>query len=119
MIKPGMGWLLASVCCSSVAHLSLKLAAGGLRSAGPLKDLLKSAVLNPWLLAGISLHVLALGLWVLGLRQVQLSVAYPFIALGLVLVSLLSWGVLDERPVPTNWVGIALITAGVLVVAAR
>jgi multidrug transporter EmrE-like cation transporter len=119
MIKPGMGWLLASVCCSSVGHLSLKLAARTLQPIAGWQGLMTATVLNPWLIAGISLHVLALGLWVVGLRQVELSVAYPFIALGLVLVTLLSWGVLDERLVVTHWLGLALITAGVLVVATR
>jgi multidrug transporter EmrE-like cation transporter len=119
MIKPAMGWLLASVCCSSVAHLSLKLAARALPSAGSLPQLLAGAIFNPWLCAGIALHVFALGLWVIGLRTVDLSVAYPFIALGLVLVSLLSWGVLDERLAAAQWFGIALITVGVVTVAAR
>jgi len=74
---------------------------------------------SPWLLAGICLHVTALALWVMGLRQVELSVAYPFIALGLVLVTLLSWRVLGEPLAATHWVGMGLITAGVLVVAAH
>jgi multidrug transporter EmrE-like cation transporter len=114
-----MGWLLASVCCSSVAHLSLKLAARSLTGPANLPQLLATAIFNPWLAAGIALHVFALGLWVIGLRTVDLSVAYPFIALGLVLVSLLSWGVLNERLATAQWFGIALITAGVVTVATR
>ncbi|MDE2451190.1 MAG: EamA family transporter [Gammaproteobacteria bacterium] len=118
-MRPGLAWLLASVCCSSLGHLSLKLAARALGQPAGLWGLMGAATRCPWLLIGISLHVLALALWVMGLRQVELSVAYPFIALGLVLVTLLSWRVLGEPLVATHWVGMGLITVGVLVVAAR
>jgi multidrug transporter EmrE-like cation transporter len=118
-MRPGVAWLLASVCCSSLGHLSLKLAARALgRSAGAW-GLVRGAAQNPWLFAGICLHVVALALWVMGLRQVELSVAYPFIALGLVLVTLLSWSVLGEPLLASHWVGMGLIAAGVCVVAAR
>jgi len=117
MIRPGLGWLLASVCCSSVGHLSLKLAARSLQALTASGTPLLRAVLTPWFALGIALHVAALGLWVMALRRVELSIAYPFIALGLVLVSLLSWGVLAERPQPAYWLGLTLIVAGVLVVA--
>jgi multidrug transporter EmrE-like cation transporter len=73
--------------------------------------------MNGWLLTGAILHVTALALWVAGLRQVELSVAYPFIALGLVLVSTLSWMFLGESMNVARIAGILLIAAGVLVVA--
>lgn len=118
-MRPGIGWLLASVCLSSLGHLSLKLAA--LRLPGRLEwaSMLPTLAANPWLPVGITLHVLALGLWMIGLRQVELSIAYPFIALGLVLVTLLSWSVLGEHLHALQWLGIALVTSGVVVVAAR
>ena len=118
-MRPGLAWLLASVCCSSFGHLSLKLAARSLGQPAGISGLMTAALRSPWLLTGICLHILALALWVMGLRQVELSIAYPFIALGLVLVTLLSWSVLGEPLVATHWVGMGLITAGVLVVAAR
>jgi multidrug transporter EmrE-like cation transporter len=118
-MRAGLGWLLASVCCSSVGHLSLKLAATSLQRARDSVLPPLAALLTPWLCLGIALHVIALGLWVTGLRRVELSIAYPFIALGLVLVTLLSWSVLGERPAPSYWLGLVLIIAGVLTVAAR
>ena len=100
-------------------HLSLKLAARALGRPTGLWGLAGAAARSPWLFTGIALHVLALALWVMGLRQVELSVAYPFIALGLVLVTLLSWSVLGESLLATHWVGMGLIAAGVVVVAAH
>ncbi len=119
MIRPGIGWLLASVCLSSLGHLALKLAARTLRMPGGWTEVVPALLGNPWLPAGITLHVLALGLWMIGLRQVDLSIAYPFIALGLVLVTLLSWSVLGERLHSLQLLGIALVATGVVVVAAR
>ena len=118
-MRPGILWLLASVCLSSLGHLLLKLAAVRLPGRLEWTRLLPTLMANPWLPAGITLHVLALGLWLVGLRQVELSIAYPFIALGLVLVTVLSWSVLGEHLRATQWLGIALVATGVIVVAAR
>src|SRR5215831_7795084 len=111
MIRPGIGWLLGSVGLSSLGHLCFKLAARSLRMPEHLTQILPTLVGNPWLPAGITLHVLALALWMIGLKQVDLSIAYPFIALGLVLVTLLSRTVLGEHPGAIQWLGMALITA--------
>ena len=118
-MRRGIVWLLVSVCLSSLGHLSLKLAALRLPDRLEWNRLLPLLVSNPWLPVGVSLHVLALGLWLVGLRQVELSIAYPFIALGLVLVTLLSWSVLGEPLRASQWLGIALVATGVIVVAAR
>ena len=59
----------------------------------------------------------ALTLWVVGLRRVDLSVAYPFIALGLVFVSLLSWAFLREGVGPARVMGMLLISSGVALIA--
>jgi multidrug transporter EmrE-like cation transporter len=72
---------------------------------------------NGWLIVGVILHALALALWVVGLKHVELSVAYPFIALGLVLVSLLSWMFLSEGLGAARLMGMLLIASGVALIA--
>jgi len=109
--------ILVSVLCSSLAHVSLKLAAPRFVLAGAPLDVLLRLAGNGWLLAGVGLHATALVLWTLGLRRAELSYAYPFIALGFVFVALLSWAVFDESLQPMRMAGIALIVCGVLVVA--
>jgi multidrug transporter EmrE-like cation transporter len=47
--------------------------------------------LNPWLWAALILYGTATLLWIIILQNVQLSLAYPFVALGFVLVPLASW----------------------------
>lgn len=112
----GYLWAMASICCSSVAHLLLKLAAQRLDLDGVPLMLLVRLATNPWLVFGITLHVVALGFWVIALRNLDLSAAYPFIALGLVLVALLSATVLGEHLSALRLAGMTLIVAGVVVV---
>jgi drug/metabolite transporter (DMT)-like permease len=108
-------WILSSVLCSSIAHFALKLGALRLNIDG--RAAATSFELNRWLVLGAGLHALALGLWVVGLKHVELTVAYPFIALGFVFVSLLSWLFLSEVVNPARLVGMLLIGSGVVLIA--
>jgi len=110
-------WILASVLCSSLAHFALKLGALRLNVDDVSGGMFAGFPINRCLLLGGGLHAIALGLWVVGLRYVELSVAYPFIALGLVFVSLLSWMFLQEMVGPVRLVGMLLISSGVVLIA--
>jgi len=110
-------WIVASVLCSSFAHFSLKLGALRLNAGGGLVNMIVRLSTNGWLILGAALHAIALTLWVIGLKRVELSVAYPFIALGFALVSLLSWAFLGETFDTARLVGILLIATGVMVIA--
>lgn len=112
-----MGWLLASVCCSALAHLSLKAGAVQLTIPSPAREMFIAVATNRWLLIGAALHAVALALWVVGLRSIELSVAYPFIALGFVLVAFLSYLFLGEAIGVARLGGMLLIVAGVLLIA--
>lgn len=100
-----------------MAHLALKLGALRLEIDGKLIDVILRLGTNGWLIVGALLHAIALALWVMGLKRVELSVAYPFIALGLVLVSLLSWAFLNETLNTARVMGMLLITSGVVFIA--
>jgi drug/metabolite transporter (DMT)-like permease len=110
-------WIVLSVLCSSIAHFSLKLGALRLNVDSESSNTLLPFGANWWLILGGALHVLALALWVVGLRYVALSVAYPFIALGFVLVSLLSWMFLSEAVTGLRLAGMLLIASGVVLIA--
>jgi multidrug transporter EmrE-like cation transporter len=72
---------------------------------------------NPWVLAGMSLHVSALVVWLWALSRVDISFAYPFIALGYVLVSLMAWQWLGENINPMRLLGMAIIIVGIIVLS--
>jgi drug/metabolite transporter (DMT)-like permease len=67
------------------------------------------------LLAGLSLYGVSTLLLVLALRDSELSLVWPVIALTYVWVTLLSVIVFHERVVPIKLAGIAIIVAGVAV----
>lgn len=114
-MKSSLVWIVASVVCSSLAHFALKL---GAMRMGQSDVFTAAGVLrvasNGWLVGGMLLHVTALGLWVAGLRSVELSLAYPFIALGFVLVSLLAWMFLGETLSASRVLAMAMIAAALV-----
>lgn len=59
-----------------------------------------SLALNPWFIGALALYAFSTLLWVSVLQQVNLSVAYPFVALGFVVIPLASYVLFKE---PLNW----------------
>ncbi len=74
-------------------------------------------LLNIWFWLALALYGVATLLWIMILQKVPLSQAYPFAALGFVIVPLASWLVMGETLSPLYCAGIALIIAGILVIA--
>lgn len=112
-----------SVALSAVAQLALKVgSSAALSPEMPLQDLsptalIKAAALNPYILIGFLLYGIGALTWLLVLSRVELSVAYPFVALGLIVTMLLGAVVLQEPISLQRILGGALIVLGVLFVA--
>ena len=100
----------------SVGQLLFKRAALQVADETAFAAILKLS-LSPTLWAALTLYGTATLLWVLILRTTPLSLAYPFAALGFVLLPLLSWWLFDEKLGWALLAGTALIVCGVLVVA--
>jgi multidrug transporter EmrE-like cation transporter len=72
---------------------------------------------GPWAIGGIILYAISALFWLIVLSRVPLSVAYPIVAVGYVVVVLYSYFVFDEPVKWIAWVGLALIVAGVAITA--
>jgi drug/metabolite transporter (DMT)-like permease len=87
---------------------------GDIVSFSPLPYLL--AVLNPWVASG----VIILALWMLSdlalLSRADLSYVLPVTSVSYVLIAVLGHFVLGETIHLTRWIGIFVITAGVMLV---
>jgi drug/metabolite transporter (DMT)-like permease len=70
---------------------------------------------SPTLYAAFALYGVATLLWIWVLSRVPLSRAYPYAALGVVLVPLASTLMFGERVRPGFWFGTALIVAGIAI----
>lgn len=73
---------------------------------------------NFYVISGVVCAMVAASCWTVAVSRLDLSVAYPFLGLGLVLVLALS-GVFFGETVPLNrWLGVLIVCVG-LVIAAR
>ena len=83
-------------------------------SANAMKNnaLFSNDVLLPLLMA-LVIYAVATALWVWALVRIELSLAYPLMALGFVLLPLVSVFIFKEPLTPINFVGLALISVGV------
>lgn len=110
--------VLTSVVLASAGQLFIKY---GLNSSQtdnlPTLPFLAIVITKPYVIGGLVGYGFSLALWLLALRQAQLSLIYPAISLSYVLVAAGSILVLGETLVPGRIAGIAVIIIGVLLVA--
>jgi drug/metabolite transporter (DMT)-like permease len=67
---------------------------------------------RPWLVTGILLFLVEIGLYTRALKTLDVAVAYPLSALSYATVVLAAALVLDERPGVRRWLGVLLIALG-------
>ena len=72
---------------------------------------------SPWVLIGMVLHVAALVIWLWALSRVDITFAYPFLAVGYVLVSLMAWLWLGEQISLTRFLGMVVIVIGIVILS--
>lgn len=78
---------------------------------------LRAMFLDPWVWTGLVAAVLASVCWILTLQRMSVTLAYPFMALSFVIVPLAALVFLREPVAPIQWLGSALIVAGVALAA--
>ena len=76
-----------------------------------------AALLSPELVFAVLAIVAGTALWLLVLYRMDVSRAFPFLSLGTVLVVAASRLFFNEPVSVGRWIGVALITAGIALVA--
>ena len=117
-----IGLILVSVTLAAVAQVTLKAGMNHVTDAsgGQLAlngDSLKQIASQIWVWAGLAIFAVSAVLWLFALSRANLSFAYPFAALGYVIIVIASILFLDEHVQPLTWVGVALIIGGILLIA--
>ena len=87
------------------------VAVGGLGLAESLAALAR----NPSFYAALALYAASTVLWVWILTRVPLSLAYPFVAVVMILVPIIGWQFFGERLNAAYWIGSGFIIVGMLV----
>ena len=113
--------LFCGVLLNALAQLALKATT---RVSGPLiatdagvwqRGLELLVVPSLWY--ALTLYGLSVVVWLVGLSRVPVSQAYPLLSLGYVINIGLAWWLLGEVPNAQRVAGIAVIVAGVVLVA--
>jgi drug/metabolite transporter (DMT)-like permease len=110
--------LLFAVSSAATGQLMLKhgMQIATARAAKPGGSLLVSAATSPWILFGLAVFGISAIAWLAALSRVPLSVAYPFNALGYLVILTASILVLHERANVLTWAGSVLVVSGLLIV---
>jgi drug/metabolite transporter (DMT)-like permease len=74
-------------------------------------------LLNPFVVTGIFSFALSMLVWLYVLSRVELSIAYPFVALNYVLILLGSHFLFGESVTPVKVIGVAVIVLGIYLIA--
>jgi drug/metabolite transporter (DMT)-like permease len=111
--------LLGSVACDVTGQVCFKLGIGHDTDGGLHGTLLHKVLHSPWVALGVGVYALEFVLWFAALSRTQLSIAFPFTALGYVGVVLASRFILDESISLRRWVGIGTIVVGVVMVTGQ
>ncbi len=116
MNKTVLALIITSVLLSVTAQLVLKT---GMNAYGQINigiDMIL-AVFHPLVLVGLITYFISAVLWIMALSKIEVSYAYPFAALGYVVITFLSWLLLNEVITWLRIVGISVIITGVYVVS--
>lgn len=111
--------VLASVLLNAAAQIALRSAARtGFSVAGRgLTELLLDVMSRPGILAGIACYGFSLLTWIVVLSRAEASLAYPFLALGFVIVAIAGHVLLGEVLTERRMIAIAIIVGGVVLLA--
>jgi drug/metabolite transporter (DMT)-like permease len=114
-------WLILLSVASGVAGQTvIKLGVshpGASDATGDLFSLVAMILRSPLVLLGLLLYGIGALAWIAVLARLDLSLAYPFLALNFVLVTIASRLFLGETVPALRWAGILVICGGILLVA--
>ncbi len=105
--------LLAAILLTTAGQLLIKRGAMGLVAAVPLWRALPR---SPWLLGGLACAVLAPLAYMLLLREMPLSVAFPAMSTTYILVAAGAALLFRERMSVGAWLGVVLVVAGLTLI---
>jgi multidrug transporter EmrE-like cation transporter len=122
MTRAVYGLILLSVALSACAQIALKggMAAPAVQRSLATSDRLAAIVeiaLNPLIILGLTLYFLSAAVWLLVLARVEVSLAYPFVALGFVFTAVLGRLIFQDSFSVAKILGTLLIMAGVVMLA--
>jgi len=111
--------IFISVCLSATAQTSFKYGLSNLNipASAALFEKVFSMLFSPFVLGGLSLYAVGTVLWLFALRQVDLSLAYPFVSISFLLVFASGILFLGEPISVMKVAGLLFIVTGLVVLS--
>jgi drug/metabolite transporter (DMT)-like permease len=109
--------LVIAVCLAAVGQILQKSGTMQLGPHPPALTVVRSMVSNLRVFAGFACYAISSLFYLVALSRLPLSFAYPAISLSYVIVTFLAWRVLGEHVSAMRVTGLAIIMAGVVVMA--
>ena len=113
--------ILLSVTISALAQISLKL---GMSSAAVQRamtwstlDTVYAVAFNPFVIGGFVLYGIGAISWLFVLARIDVSQAYPFMGLGLLMTFIIGYVALHEPITSLRAAGMLLVITGIAIVA--
>lgn len=121
MTLPAFAFLITGVLLNAAAQLLLKAGTNTLGVITLTRDnwlatIWRMATTGPFVL-GVSIYVVSLFIWIMGLSRVPVSTAYPLLSLGYIVNAIAAYYLFGEAVTVTRWVGIGFIIIGVWLIA--
>jgi len=113
-----LGLVLFAVIAAATGQVMLKhgMQIASARAADSGGSLALRAATTPWVLLGLVVFGVSAIAWLAALSKLPLSVAYPFNAVGYLVILLASILVLHERANVLTWVGSLMVVSGLVLV---
>lgn len=111
--------ILINVFLTVTAQIMLKQGmnqVGKIDSLENMRSLATKAITNPFVVGGIGVFGFTSVLWLIVLSRVEISIAYPMLSIGYILVMLWGWLVLEENVTVIRFLGAILICIGVFMI---
>jgi drug/metabolite transporter (DMT)-like permease len=120
-MSAGFGLILFGVLLNAAAQLLLK---AGTNAVGRFEFVAANIVpmgarlaFEPHILGGVMCYAVSLVVWIMGLSRVEVTIAYPMLALGYVVNAAGAWYLFGEAMGGQKIAGIGFIVVGVCMVA--
>jgi small multidrug resistance pump len=117
--------LLVALLLNATANLMMKAGmlrvdqAGGLNQAG-MAGAVKTVITSPILMTGLVCFGLNAVFYMIALQKVKISLAYPvMVGGGYAIIATVAFWLLRERLTAGQWIGVALVLVGVILIAVQ
>ena len=113
-------FIISSVLLNALAQILLKAGMkhfGNIELKNNIINTSVSIVLNPYIITGFISYGVSIILWLWVLSKVDVSLAYPFQALGYIVVTILAWLIFQEDITLTRIIALMFISIGLIILA--